>query len=146
MQVYSIDINELSDDNFTLIGIHSTLKDYQLAYLLNRELHTLFKRDFNNNLSFPLYEYYNDKLDCDYFLIANVIKSKSKSLGLFNENEIITYLIPEKKKIDYFIKLEGNIKDNYLIETLHKINQIPQIITSYTVDLNTLKSKKKLIF
>ena len=41
MQIHSLEINDFSDDNYTLIGIHSTLEEYKLAYLLNQKLKTM---------------------------------------------------------------------------------------------------------
>ncbi|MFT5761980.1 MAG: hypothetical protein ACI8WA_001104, partial [Polaribacter sp.] len=53
MQVHSLELNDFSDNNYTLIGIHSTLEEYKLAYVLNQKLNTQFVRaeyslDFEN--------------------------------------------------------------------------------------------------
>ena len=157
MQIYSLEIDDFSDNNYTLIGIHSTLEDYKLAYLLNSTLKTSFKKasyslDFenkNNNASFSIYEFENRKLDTNWFLISNTYKNISKpedTNGLFVESETTTYLIPEKKKVDFFLKLEGDFEYDFIIKTIDKINQTKQIITSYKVDAKTLKSKDFLIF
>ena len=42
MQVYSLDIDDFNEDNYTLIGIHTALEDFKLAYLLNKNLDTHF--------------------------------------------------------------------------------------------------------
>ena len=42
MQVHSLDIEDFYEDNYTLIGIHTALEDFKLAYLLNNNLDTLF--------------------------------------------------------------------------------------------------------
>ena len=60
--------------------------------------------------------------------------------------ETKTYLIPEKKKVDYFIKILGEPSQEIIYQTVNKINQINQIVTSYTVELDLLKSKQFLIF
>ena len=60
--------------------------------------------------------------------------------------ETKTYLIPEKKKVDYFIKIVGEPSQEIIYQTVNKINQINQIVTSYTVELDLLKSKQFLIF
>ena len=44
MQVHSLDIEDFGDDNYTLIGIHTSLEDFKLAYLLNNNLDTLFSK------------------------------------------------------------------------------------------------------
>ena len=40
MQIHSLELDDFSDDNYTLIGIHSTLDEYKLAYVLNQKLET----------------------------------------------------------------------------------------------------------
>ena len=156
MPIYSLEIDDFSDSNYTLIGIHSTLEDHKLAYILNKTLKTSFRKseyslDFenkNNNASFSIYKFENKQLDTNWFLISNTYKDISKPIqtGLFIESEITTYLIPEKKKVDFFLKLEGDFEYDFIIKTIDKINQIKQIITSYKIDANTLKSKDFLIF
>ncbi len=156
MQIHSLELDDFSDDNYTLIGIHSTLDEYKLAYLLNQNLETRFTRanynlDFenkNNNASFSIYEFINPKFSHNWFLISNQYTNhiEGVSLGLFQTNEITTYLIPEKKKVDYFLKLEGDFEYEYIVKTVDEINKINQVITSYTIDPNLLKSKEFLIF
>jgi len=60
--------------------------------------------------------------------------------------ETKTYLIPEKKKVDYFIKIVGEPTQETIYKTVHQIKQIPQVVTSYTVEIDSLKSKQFLIF
>ena len=156
MQIHSLGLNDFSDDNYTLIGIHSTLEEYQLAYLLNQKLNIRFvlanySLDFqnkNNNAIFSIYEFINTKFSQSWFLISNQYSNSLEeiSTGLFQSNEITTYLIPEKKKVDFFIKLEGDFEDNYIAKKVEEINSINQVITSYKIDPNTLKSKDFLIF
>ena len=156
MQVHSLGIEDFCEEEYALIGIHTTLEDYKLAYLLNQDLKTRFKKaafnlDFenkNNNASFSIYEYTNLQYDFDWFLISNSIKedkaSISNGLPLFTETK--TYLIPEKKNIDFFIKISGGIEPELVKKTVQKIKGVNQIITSYQIDKNTLKSKDFLIF
>ena len=61
-------------------------------------------------------------------------------------HKIKNYLMPEKKNIDYFIKIVEDISLKNLTETVAKIKKINQVITTYIVDKNTLKSKDSLIF
>jgi hypothetical protein len=156
MQIHSLELDDFSDDNYTLIGIHSTLEAYKLAYVLNQKLETTFVKaknslDFenkNNNASFPVYEFLNSKFNHSWFLISNQFTNSIEGVytGLFHTNEITMYLIPEKKKLDYFLKLEGDFDYEYIVKTVDQINKINQVITSYTIDPNILKSKEFLIF
>jgi hypothetical protein len=71
---------------------------------------------------------------------------KTASTNLFIESDSISRLIPEKKKVDFFLKIEGGFDFDYIVKTIEIINRIPQIITSYEVEVESLKSKDFLIF
>jgi hypothetical protein len=60
--------------------------------------------------------------------------------------ETKTYLIPEKKKVDFFIKVSGELGFDFVTKIIDKVKNIEQVITSYPIDKNTLKSKDFLIF
>ena len=83
----------------------------------------------------------------DWFLISNSTKEETTSsngLPLFTETK--TFLIPEKKSIDFFIKISGEVDIQFITKTIKKIIEVNQVITSYQIDKNTLKSKNFLIF
>ncbi|WP_298997097.1 IPExxxVDY family protein [uncultured Tenacibaculum sp.] len=156
MPIYEVNINDFSNDDYTLIGVHTTLNDYRLAYLLNKHLQVNFRRanydlDFfqkNIESSYVVYEYTNTKLDQDWFLISNVFKYtlEAESISLFGQSDSTSFLIPEKKKVDFFLKIEGEFDYDFIVKLIENINQIPQIITSYEIEVNSLKSKDFLIF
>ena len=144
------------DHDYDLIGIHSTLPDYRMAYFLNHYLEIQLRRfkdnlDFKSgNCSFPLYTFEDETAFTTWSLIANkhvftenVIQGGS---NLFPEETKITYLIPEKRRVDYFIKVFGLEDDRRLNTTLQKINRIHKVITSYSIDVMDLKSRDNLIF
>lgn len=156
MQIHALGLDDFCEEEYALIGIHTALEDYRLAYLLNKNLETRFyksKKDleFKKNgqkTSFSIYNYASKKYDFEWFLIANSFKKENQTE--FNEllltTETKTYLIPEKKKIDFFIKITGEANDNYVVKKINKIKSIEQVITAYSIDKNTLKSKDYLIF
>jgi len=156
MQVHSLDLEDFCEDNYTLIGIHTTLEDFKLAYLLNNNLNTHFSKsnfslDFDSNkskASFSIYNYINEKYDFEWYLIANSYKEEriNEQDTIALSTETITYLIPEKKRVDYFLKIVGEPNQELIYKTVDQINQISQIVTSYTVETDTLKSKEFLIF
>tara|TARA_R110002126_G_scaffold129572_2_gene272456 strand:+ start:28676 stop:29143 length:468 start_codon:yes stop_codon:yes gene_type:complete len=155
MQIHSLGL-DICEDEYSLIGIHTTLEDFKLAYLLNKNLGTHFyksKEDLSyeklkKQASFSIFNYSNIKYDFEWFLIANSSKreNQTESNELLLTSETKTYLIPEKKKVDFFIKIIGNLQYSFITETVHKIKTIDQVITSYSIDKNTLKSKDFLIF
>jgi len=156
MKSFSLEIDEFSDDDYTLIGIHATLEDFQLAYLINKKLKFYLKRaDFNIEvkrksevLSYTIFEYSNEELSYNVYLLSNTVISENElnNFGLFDTLETKSFLIAEKKNVDFFIKIEGFITDEIVTNFINQINTIPQVITSYTIEANTLKSKNFLIF
>jgi hypothetical protein len=156
MQVYALEIDDFCEEEYSLIGIHSTLEDYRLAYLLNKNLSTRFykaKEDLEfvrekKKASFSIYNYENKVENNDWFLIENIFKEKPKleksQLLLFPEIE--THLISEKKKVNYFIKISDEITASLMLTITEKISKIDQVNKVYSIDKNTLKSKDFLIF
>ncbi|MCD6543115.1 MAG: IPExxxVDY family protein [Flavobacteriaceae bacterium] len=143
------------DHDYILIGIHTTLNDYRLAYFLNKELKLFLKRseddlDFSSkNCSFPFYLHEDEASFISWSLISNKfisVNTVQSDDNLFDEETKTIFLVPEKKKIDYFIKISGYIKDENLENILSKIKETKKIITSYTIDPYTLKSRDNLIF
>lgn len=155
-QIHTLEIDDFSDDNYVLLGIHTALEEHKLAYLLNQCLETTFKRaaydlDFenkNNNAFFAVYEYENSSFSEHWFLIKNQCVSAltTTTTGFFETNTVTSYLIPELKKVDFFLKLEGDFDNQYLLKIIDQISSINQVITSYQVFPDSLKSKEFLIF
>lgn len=144
------------DHDYTLIGIHSILEDYRMAFYLNKNLNIHLKRfqedlDFpSKNCSFPFYSYEDKTTFASWSLIANkysfIDSVNVKNNNLFKEETKTSFLISEKNTVDYFIKINGNINDTDLQNILYKINNTHKIITSYTINPFNLKSKDYLIF
>jgi hypothetical protein len=156
MQIHALGLEDFCEEEYSLIGIHTALEDYKLAYLLNKNLKTQFSKSQNNlefendknKASYAIYNFSSKKYDFDWFLIANSFKreNQTESNGLLLTTETKTYLIPEKKKVDFFIKISGEVDLDFVLRTVNKIKNIEQIITSYSIDKNILKSKDFLIF
>jgi len=130
--------------DFELFGIISTIKEYKLAWLINKHLgfHLVKEKDI-------AYEFIN----LDNLIVSNYLyETENVSLRLLknkseNKNsEKIGYLIPELHKFDFLIMKNGaidGIEDKDLLSRMQNIEEI-QYITS--LDINKLKSKENLIF
>ena len=156
MQVYALEMDDFCEEPYSLIGIHSTLEDYKLAYLINQNLNTRFhkaikdlefKRD-KKKASFSIYNYENTNDGFNWFLIANSYRRENQTVSneLLLTSETKTYLIPEKKKVDFFLKICGDSEYDFVMKTIQKIINIENVITAYSIDKNTLKSRDFLIF
>lgn len=149
-------------ETFSLLAIHCSEEAYILAYLLNKHLGFHLKRErldlnyVNNGLeaSFPLFEYEDNFQYTVYNLVANKCKSVAANVnssgGLFyddaSEKTVITYLIPEYSKVDYFLKIHSEYESILLRNIITEINDIKRIISAYEVGVDNLKSKNNLIF
>jgi len=145
---------DLGEDTFQLVALHSSLEDYALVYALNLHLKTNFKRTRGDletmaQNSFPIFEWRDKANDAYWTLIKNqsTIEENIKVDGLFEgETSVRTYhFLPEHKEVDYLIKIEqdGMDLDSAVVREL---NTMPRVMTAYTIDPDTLKSKKNLIF
>lgn len=159
MALHKLLVDDFYDDTYKLIAIHCRLEDYRLAYLLNKNLELNLKRkaedlDFKYlESSYSFFEWNNEAEYVTWNLISNVCKKEEDSLystgTLFETNEKVLktfHLISEYKKVDYFIKISDEIQSINEKLILSRLQAIPQIITSYTVDPLKIKSKDYLIF
>jgi len=152
-------LDEVEED-YQLLAIHCSLEEFNLAYLLNKHLQLNFVRarhdlDFNHGAVqalYPLYQFRQPEKYRTYYLIKNKYKGPVKKVissgSLFSEEEVsphFTYLIPEYKEVDYFLKLEEEMETSEVQEISHRVASIPNVLTAYIVDHQRLKSKNNLI-
>lgn len=148
------------EEEYQLLAIHGSLEEYKMAYFLNKHLHLKLKRarvdvDFNHgNIQalYPLFVFKQPARYRTYNLIKNKYKGPAKKVvssgSLFIEEEVspqITYLIPEYKEVDYFLKIEDDEEIGNFQKMINTITLIPNVITAYAVDTGQLKSKNNLI-
>ncbi|NRA93347.1 MAG: IPExxxVDY family protein [Psychroserpens sp.] len=159
MALHKLQVDDFYDTSFVLFAIHCRLEDYRLAYLLNQYLDLRLERKGQDldykyfAASYSIYEWEDEVLDTTWNLVSNVCKKEEDALhssgSLFqNQNTIIkTYhLLPEFKNVDYLIKVSNEYKTFNERLILGKIQAIPQVITTYSIDTNQIKSKDHLIF
>lgn len=152
-------LDEVEED-YQLLAIHCSLEEYKIAYLLNKHLQLSFRRashdlDFNHGIVqalYPLFHFKEPENYRVYYLIKNKYKGPVKKVissgSLFKEEEVspqITYLIPEYKEVDYFLKIEEDMDAKKAQKIINRIGSIPNIVTAYLVDYHQLKSKNNLI-
>ena len=159
MALHKLLVDDFYDASFTLLAIHCRLEDYRLAYLLNKYLNLNLNRkpqDLDYNYfaaSYAIYEWEDAANMTTWNMVSNICKREedtlqsSGSLFTINESVLKTYhLLPEFKKVDYFIKI-SNDDVHFDEETIvQNIKSIPQVITTYVVDIESIKSKDNLIF
>ena len=152
MSIHKLSASDFESD-YTLIAIHSQSEPYKLAYEINLKLNTSLEKSsfdisFKNKVSvFDLYKHESEIYNTKLYLISNKSiekENQAKNKLLFNEYSISSFLIPELKKVEFLMKIEGggfNI-DSLLI----KLNKIDSVVSCYRASINNVKSKYNLIF
>tara|TARA_B100000579_G_scaffold349814_1_gene303418 strand:+ start:4603 stop:5067 length:465 start_codon:yes stop_codon:yes gene_type:complete len=147
------------DIDFQLIGIQSEMKDYQFAYFLNRSTLFMFERMIKDisyminskKIYFSAFEHREIDLRRSSFLIKNrsfYSKPVNNALNLFNETRIkqSTFLIPELKEFNYFMKFVGIWKKEELLEQKKFLTNLPGVNSPTNIDVGRIKSITNLIF
>ncbi len=151
MTIHKLNSSDLEND-YTLIAIHSNAEAYKLAFEINLKIKTnLEKFPFDitfggDNSTFELYKHVSETYNTILYLISNKSykKAKAESLSLFDNLSVSKYLVPELKKAEYLIKIEGG---GFKIDSLiKKLNEIDLIVSCYSAKINNNKSKYNLIF
>ncbi len=162
MAIHKLDLGEFDEIDYYLIAIHTSLEDYRLAYFINQKLPINLSKNENEiqinikegETKFSRFYYY----DIDKVLSWNLIQNKNEviqhkkdnSQNLFSNTtlEVLTkvHLLPEFKKVDYFLKIDNCDETISVSDVMTLLNTIDNISTVYTVDTNKIKSKNNLIF
>ena len=161
MALHKLDLDEFDEIDYHLIAIHTTLEDYRLAYFINQHLPVNLSKS-NEEILISIKQgetqfsrfYFDDE---DNFISWNLIQNKNEVIG---QNEIINqdlfsnssqevatkvFLLPELKKVDYFLKIESD-DDLEIAGIVKKLKSIKSLSTVYVVETETIKSKNNLIF
>lgn len=148
------------DTNFKLIGLNANLEPFKLAFLINKKLNLSFSRKEEDiivihkgyQINFALYSYYDLKSECVLYFIQNkseYIDQKPKFVASLFENDkqiVGKFLIESHKQCDYFIKIEDESERFKTKKLTMQLNEIPQIVSSYEILTETLKSPENLTF
>lgn len=150
---------DLYEDSFDLIALHSSLEDFALGYALNLALKSNFKRrrrdlDISDRTKISIFEWKDDLNDRYWTFFTNKAPGQDVVVknGLFMEEPSYRnhHVLSEYREVDYFLKIEQDGSDSYRRaeneKTIAKLLTIPKLITAYTVETQKLKSKNNLIF
>lgn len=155
---------QLDDDfkeAYSLIAIHCSEEAYKMAYILNKFVGLRLKRKTEDlefsikgkNAAFSLFEFEDYVQYTTYYLVSNKCRSEIispvGSKGLFNSDlpeTVITHLLPEHKKADYFLKVQSDFEIIPLRKLIFEINEIKEVISAYIINVEELKSESNLIF
>jgi len=159
MAVRKFIFQEEEPTHYHLLAIHSVLIDYRLAFFLNKHLNIELKRAFNDldisgqNAFYSFFQYEDEDNLLNWNLISNSshtsVRNEIKESQLFKNTEVELKkykLMNELSQVDFFLKIEYHadyINTNQIIKS---INEIPNIISVYTLNLKNIKNKENLNF
>jgi hypothetical protein len=162
MAVHKLNIEDFEENDYYVIAIHTSLEDYRLAYYLNRELGiSLSKNKFDIGTqikkvktSFTRFTFDDEQKLVLWDLVENkkVVETNEidSNIDLFSNTKssfsTTTYLLPEYKKVDFFIKIENAESEIDLDKVISKISKIEAIKLVYSLAKENIKSKNNLIF
>lgn len=145
--------------NYSLIAIRSKLEDYRFAYFLNKSPFFIFqriKKDIcyiinTKKIYFSTFMHVNSEFKRTSFLIGNKSIYSSKSIdseNLFSNNLIMntSFLLPELKEFDYFLKLKGLWKNSEKENLKQYLQKLSYVESATDVDLKKIKSINNLVF
>lgn len=137
------DVHKLSPEpgqSLALLGISSHENDYRLSWGMNENLgfklvktdnYRSFQPRLNEFQEFSAYHYKEDEYATSYRLIANRCDNG--------------FLLDDLKNIDYLLLIEPSAPDFDMKELMAKIRLVPFISAVFAIDLNSLKTKKRLV-
>lgn len=159
--IRKLHLDDIEQDDYTLIALHTILPGFRLAYLLNKVLKLQF---IKNKLGYTLiknqkeigFTYFKFE-DAKNFLTWKLIENKKeiqidKNTTEFNLFEDITnesqqyLLIPELNKTDFILKIEGDLYEGQQNNLIEKIKEVNYIYSAYPINQEKFKSKNNLIF
>jgi hypothetical protein len=124
---------------FQTIGISCHENDYRLIWAINAKLQTAFVKiaDFNDSdeadpkKSFSRYYFENAGQCVSFYILSNRCDNG--------------YLIPEYRKVDYFLFLKGETESGYAEALIRRLKQVDILSTAFLIDNNTIRSIKRLM-
>jgi hypothetical protein len=130
--------------DFSVIGMITPMKEYKLAWYINKVLHIQLIKENDIELDFLkssniLISNYFHETEHSYFRLL-----KNKSIN--DSDEKPAYILPELMKFDYLILTQGYEAAITLQEMKKALNQIPKVQYVQVFQIEDLKSKENLIF
>lgn len=154
--------SEFNEIDFQLLAIHCPIEGYRLAFFMNKLLKInltkskkkLYVPHKKGSSSFERFSFEDVKKDISWDLLEN--KNTIDAVENSEENDLFfqtvtnfslpAFLIPEFKKVDFFLRIDNESRANASKELAAALNKIPFITTVYEVNTDNLKSKSNLIF
>ncbi|MBH45603.1 MAG: hypothetical protein CMC93_03200 [Flavobacteriaceae bacterium] len=123
-------LDEISEDDFHLMAIHTRCEGYLLAYLLNKYLSCKFKLSKNKTaFNFENYQWIDRINQIEVHLYSNRTyieqNEKQNEIRLFDLPESKElYLVNDLKDADFIIKINSGVIPNIFIRKVESMEEI----------------------
>lgn len=160
MAIHKLYIDEFDEIDYQLIAIHTSLEDYRLAFFINQKFPVVLHKNIDDiqitakagNAALSRFTFDDSRSCSSWDLLQN--KSEIQTLSTTSTGDLFAgtntkvatkaWLLPEFKKVDYFLKLQNSeISAETVTESLQEMEHIT---LSYPVDTSRIKSINNLIF
>jgi len=133
-------ISEL-DTDYSLAGIATSLKEYQLCYWLNQLLACDFKK------LEPLTFEPRDRSRKIQFSVFRAEQAETRNtFTVFTNKNMGEFLLPEVSNFDYIVQIAGKFKEESMKQLLEGMKQVGEVVLSAEIPLKKIKSKERLIY
>ena len=130
------------DCDFALYGLVSGIRDYTLAWSLNRGLRLVRQPDYVLNLvqqgalAFSYYLYATD------VLTLRLLRNRAALPSVLAK----PFLAPDIREYDYLLQVQGGEDELAGTELLDRLTALPAVQYASELDANELKYKENLLF
>ena len=148
----------VSTEKYLMVGISTSLKDFQLVHYLNKQFDTKFCKiqdiifyDKNGSLGeFPFYYHRNSDLKIDYYIFSNrsdknILLSKYRNFEFIVLFEVSSYAIPLKdilREMRHIKNLSAALE--IPLNTIKNLGAILEDIELHLLDVSSNKKKSEL--
>ncbi|MFA8301251.1 MAG: IPExxxVDY family protein [Hyphomicrobiales bacterium] len=127
-------LNKENTNEYQLIGISSSLKEYRLAYFINRALGLDLRRlkdlrttgKANDEVTpFSLFSYPEENNHITYYLLSN--------------KNTRSNLIPDLRTTDYFLLIKKKIENSKIADVLNRLKRVSTIQTAFLLEISNIR-------
>jgi hypothetical protein len=128
--------------DFELLGLVSPVKDYKMAWLINRDLDLDLVRSEDLQIEFLS----SPRLEISQYFLSlphgyiQLLKNKA-----INTSQQLAYLIPELRNLDYFLLVQDHTQQLSITSFVDHLTKNPFIQSVVRLDVSKLKSKENLL-
>jgi hypothetical protein len=127
-------LNQKPELDFDVLAINSHSKAYVLCWHINNEINTCFKK--RKGIVFSKKEVYPEFYSMYEGFDLSIIQNKSKQ----------GFLIAEKNKIDFFLKITPKMSSDQNVQFLLKLKRISKILLIFELNLQKEQDAHRFIF